>query len=73
MIQILWGKIWTAGLSDNVLSAGGGIIRTCILGNLLGFSDIQAYGSVFFGNVCRIRFGANRSDDICGIHRNREK
>ncbi|MGN8780361.1 glycosyltransferase [Blautia sp. HCP3S3_C12] len=27
----------------------------------------------FFGGVCRICFGANRTDDICSIHRYREK
>lgn len=27
----------------------------------------------FFGGVCRICFGSNRTDDIGGIHRYREK
>ena len=43
------------------------------MGYLLGFADMQEYGSIFFGGVCRICFGANWSDDVCGIHRYREK
>lgn len=46
---------------------------TYILGYLLGFADIQEYGSIFLGGVCRICFGTNRTDDICGIHRYRKE
>lgn len=59
--------------NEDVVAVGGGIVRTYILGNLFGYSDIQEDGSVFFGDVCRICFGANRTDDICGVHRYGEK
>ena len=51
----------------------GLITWACILGDFHGFVDRQEYASVFFGGVCRICFGSNWIDNICSIHRYREK